>query len=225
MFKKILSCTLFVFLFLSFANAKDLKKEKKNIQGKVLEIKKAGGYSYLQVKTEKETLWAAVPGMDIKVGDKVTIEEQMRTKQYTSKSLNYTFKNVVFGVIKNKNDSSNYKRISKEQFIKAHKKKDVTYNKNGIQTNIKELLKNPKKYKTQLVEIEGKITKISSNIMNTNWIHLQDKKGNDLIIRTSEDRLYVGQEVKTKGIILTDVDYGYNYKYKVILVDAVFKAL
>ena len=61
--------------------------------------------------------------------------------------------------------------------------------------------------------------------MNTNWIHLQDKKGNDLIIRTSEDRLYVGQEVKTKGIILTDVDYGYNYKYKVILVDAVFKAL
>ncbi|NQY21168.1 MAG: hypothetical protein HRT40_07650 [Campylobacteraceae bacterium] len=219
MFKRILLSTLFISIFLSCLNAKEFEN------GKVLDIKNAGGYIYLQVKTEKEILWAAVPGTDIKIGDKVKIEVQLRTKEYTSKSLNYTFKNVIFGVIKNKNDSSNYKRITKEQFIKAHKKKDVTYNENGVKTNINELLKNPKKYKTQLVEIEGKVTKISSNIMNTNWIHLQDKKGNDLIIRTSEDRLYVGQEVKTKGIILTDVDYGYNYKYKVILVDAVFKAL
>lgn len=223
MFRKILSCVALISLLLSVSNAKDIKKETKIITGKVLEIKKAGGYSYLQIKTSKETLWAAVPGMDIKVGEKVSINEQMRTEQYTSKSLNYTFKNVIFGEIKD--SSSQYKRITKEQFIKAHKKKDVKYNKNGISTNIKDLITNSNKYKELLVEIQGKITKISSNIMNTNWVHLQDKEGNDLTIRTSEDRLYVGQEVKTKGIILTDVDYGYNYKYKIILVDAVFKEL
>ena len=216
MFKK----TIIALSLLAITSTTCFSKEIE--KGKVIDIKNSGGYIYLQIKTEKETLWAAVPGAEVKIGDVVSIDAQMRTKQYTSKALDITFKNVIFGVIED-NNSKKYKRISKEEFIKAHKKEEVVYTKDGIISSIKTIIKDRNDFKEKLVEVTGKVVKISKNIMNTNWVHLSDKDGNIIVIRTAEDRLYKGQDVKAKGIILLDVDYGYSYKYEVILVDAVFK--
>ena len=216
MFKKTIMALTFLVITSTTSFSKEIEK------GKVLDIKNSGGYIYLQVKTDKETLWAAVPGAEVKIGDIVSIDAQMRTEQYTSKALDITFKNVIFGVLED-NNSKKYKRISKEEFIKAHKKEAVTYDKDGIKIAIKKLINQKKNFNKKLVEVTGKVVKISKNIMNTNWVHLSDKDGNILVIRTAEDRLYKGQDVKAKGIILLDVDYGYNYKYEIILVDTVFK--
>jgi len=76
---------------------------------------------------------------------------------------------------------------------------------------------------TQEVTIRAKVVKFSPNIMKTNWIHLQDGSGvagtNDLTITTS-GQAALGDTVLVKGIIDLNQDFGYGYKYDVIIQDA-----
>jgi hypothetical protein len=72
------------------------------------------------------------------------------------------------------------------------------------------------------VVINAKVVKVSSGIMNKNWIHLQDGTGshmtadNDLVV-TSDDIPIVGDLVTIKGKIETNKDFGGGYKYNVII--------
>jgi len=64
--------------------------------------------------------------------------------------------------------------------------------------------------------------KVSSGIMNRNWIHLQDGSGshqtgdNDLVV-TADAIPSVGDIVTVKGIMLKDKDFGSGYKYNVMV--------
>jgi hypothetical protein len=73
------------------------------------------------------------------------------------------------------------------------------------------------------VTVRGKVVKFTPSIMGKNWIHLQDGTGstgtNDLTITTSSTAK-VGDTVVAKGILETNKDLGYGYKYNIILEDA-----
>jgi hypothetical protein len=59
--------------------------------------------------------------------------------------------------------------------------------------------------------------------MGKNWIHLQDGTGdkgtNDLTITTST-MSKEGDTVLARGVIVTNKDFGYGYKYDLIIEDA-----
>ncbi len=76
----------------------------------------------------------------------------------------------------------------------------------------------------QEVSIRGKVVKFSSQIMNKNWIHLRDGTAgpdgeNDLTV-TTPDSAQVGATVVLKGKVTTDQDFGFGYKYEVMMEDA-----
>jgi hypothetical protein len=71
------------------------------------------------------------------------------------------------------------------------------------------------------VAIRAKVVKFSPNIMQTNWIHIQDgSEGNPDLAVTSAATVGVGDTVVVKGVLEQDKDFGYGYKYDLIIQNA-----
>ena len=72
------------------------------------------------------------------------------------------------------------------------------------------------------VKLQGKVVKVNNNIMNRNFLHLQDGSGdpalgtNDLTI-TSEETAGMGDTVSVTGTLMVDLDFGSGYKYPLLL--------
>ena len=89
--------------------------------GTVVETMDAGGYTYVQVDTGKQKLWAAAPKFPVKVGDKVTVPAGMPMKDFQSKSLNRTFDTVYFvGAISTPGAEQSSKAVVKEAHTSLH---------------------------------------------------------------------------------------------------------
>ena len=73
------------------------------------------------------------------------------------------------------------------------------------------------------VTIKGKVTKYNPEIMDRNWIHLQDGtiNGTDYdILVTSKDVASLGEVIVATGKLALDRDFGAGYKYSVVIEDA-----
>ncbi len=78
------------------------------------------------------------------------------------------------------------------------------------------------------VSVRGKVVKVSMQIMGKNWVHLQDGTGspekgtNDLVV-TTDQTPNVGDVVTATGMVAADKDFGYGYRYEVIMEQAEIK--
>jgi tRNA U54 and U55 pseudouridine synthase Pus10 len=78
------------------------------------------------------------------------------------------------------------------------------------------------------VVVQGKVVKVSNNIMGKNWVHLRDGSGsesdgtNDLLV-TTKNAAQTGVVVTVRGVVHTDVDLGMGYTYKALVEDATLK--
>ena len=91
---------------------------------------------------------------------------------------------------------------------------------------IANLLANKDKYNGKTVRVKGKVTKFNKKIMKKNWIHIQDGtdfKGSFDLTATTEIEVVVGQTITLEGKVVLNKDFGYGYKYEVLLEDAVLK--
>jgi len=74
--------------------------------------------------------------------------------------------------------------------------------------------------KGQQVQIRGKIVKVNNQIMNRNFLHIQDGTGkegsNDLTV-TSQDTAMVADEVIITGTVSLNVDFGSGYMYPLLI--------
>lgn len=73
--------------------------------------------------------------------------------------------------------------------------------------------------------VRGKVVKVSKAIMGKNWIHLRDgtgdeSKGTHDLVVTSQDLPTVGDVVTAKGTLHRGRDFGYGYRYEMILEEA-----
>ena len=90
---------------------------------------------------------------------------------------------------------------------------------------VSELFKDKTALDKKQVTVKGKVVKVSSGIMNRNWIHLQDgsgsrKKGTHNLVITSQELPAVGDVVTMQGTLYKDKDFGSGYKYDVIMEEA-----
>jgi hypothetical protein len=73
------------------------------------------------------------------------------------------------------------------------------------------------------VVVRGKVVKFNSKIMGKNWLHLRDGSGeegsNDLTINTQAEAK-VGDTVLVRGVVVLNKDFGFGYKYDVLIEDA-----
>ncbi len=66
------------------------------LAGKVVETMNAGGYTYLCLEKDGKRGWTAVPIMDVKVGDEISLMPGAEMGPFTSKTLNRTFDKIIF---------------------------------------------------------------------------------------------------------------------------------
>jgi hypothetical protein len=88
---------------------------------------------------------------------------------------------------------------------------------------ISKLFADPKSYDGKTIKVKGQVTKFNSGIMGKNWIHIQDgteyKESFDLTI-TTDATATLGETITMEGKIILDKDFGYGYKYDVLMEDA-----
>ena len=66
------------------------------VSGKTIETFVAGGFTYVQIATPDETIWAAGPLTPIKKDDEVSFSRNMLIKNFHSKTLNRDFEAIYF---------------------------------------------------------------------------------------------------------------------------------
>ncbi|MDX2479393.1 MAG: hypothetical protein QNK24_03545 [Desulfuromusa sp.] len=215
--------------------------------GTVIETMNAAGYTYVYVDNGTEKIWAAAPAFAVKVGDEVMVPEGMAMHNYHSQSLNRDF-DVVYFVESVLNASAPSMGESSMgmmgaptgnpadmQMPEGHPPLSgntappeidlaaVIKAEGGL--TIGEIYAGKTDLSGKTVTLRGKVVKFSPQIMGTNWIHLQDGSGDqaagthDLTV-TSSVQVSVGDTLVASGALTLDKDFGYGYKYDLIMENA-----
>jgi hypothetical protein len=205
-----------------------------DVSGRVVQTIDSGGYSYVLVKKKDGSkIWVAAPQMKLSVGEQVTFQGGMEMINFPSTTLKRTFDKVIFsnGLVetaKGKNTKTDAKKDARSPgstgaSVAVTDEKIKVKKATGTNAyTIAEVFKKKDKLKNKQVVINGKVVKVSSGIMNKNWIHIQDGTGshttsdNDLVI-TSDAIPTVGDVITVKGKLETNKDFGGGYKYNVII--------
>ena len=214
--------------------------------GTVIETMNAAGYTYVYVDNGTEKIWAAAPEFAVSVGDEVMIPEGMAMHNYHSQTLNRDFDVVYFveAVLNASNPTVGAPSMGSMGSAPADASMQMPEGHPPISGNeappevdlasvekaaggltIGEIYAGKTDLSGKTVTLRGKVVKFSPQIMGTNWIHLQDGSGdpttatNDLTV-TSLVQVNVGDTVVASGPLTLDKDFGYGYKYNLIMENA-----
>jgi hypothetical protein len=202
-----------------------VKENTNSHQVTVKEVLNANAYTYLLVTEGEKEFWIAIPKSDVKVGKTYTYEGGMEMKKFESKDLKRTFDSVFFVEALIDPDASvvTETKIDPKNIIPdTELSKGITLAKGAI--SLHDLFSGRDKLAGKTVILTGKVVKFMPEIMNKNWIHLQDGTSfngfNDITITTLE-KVKADEIVTLKGKVVLNKDLGSGYKYDVLIEDAV----
>lgn len=191
----------------------------------VKEVLNANAYTYLLVTEGEKEYWMAIPKTEVTIGKTYTYEGGMEMKKFESKDLKRTFESVYFveGLTDpNPPAASETASEAPKATSSTQLSKGITLAKGGI--SLFDLYSTRDKLAGKTVVLTGKVVKFMPEIMNKNWIHLQDGTSfngfNDITI-TSLEKVKVDDIVSLKGTVVLNKDLGSGYKYDILIEDAV----
>jgi len=165
----------------------------------------------------------------VAVGDEVILPEGAPMKDFHSDTLKRTFDVVYFvqqikvigaGATKDRiaaaHQAAGVKKASAEVDLSNIKKAE------GGET-VGELFAKKSALVGKDIAVRGRVVKFTPSVMGKNWIHLKDgtgKAGTDDLAVTTNDSAKVGDMVLVRGKLTADKDFGFGYKYDVIVEDA-----
>jgi hypothetical protein len=210
--------------------------EQTSFSGKVLETLNAAGYTYVLVDTGRKQLWAAAPRFAVKKGDSAAVANGMAMVNYHSKTLNRDFEVVYFTPSVTVNGVRPASAGSMGELPKNHPPIGGAYAQSKIDLSgikpaaggrtVAQIYADKARLSGQEVKVRGKVVKFNPMIMGRNWVHIRDGSGsegsNDLLLTTVAD-VKVGDMVLVTGTVITNKDFGANYKYAVMLENAKVK--
>lgn len=239
--KKTIALVLFSFLILTACNKKEepvvtnqtasVQAGSGQLSGEITEVLQTPSYTYLKLKKDNSEKWIAVTKREAEAGQTIYYEAGMEMKNFESKTLNRTFPSVWFvskaGFEKNETATATAHSMMnphKKNMRKSSAQASVNITKNSNEISIADLYKNPKKFEGKIIQIKGQVTKFNANILDKNWIHIQDgtefNKKYDLTITTAET-VNIRDVVTFKGKIILNKDFGAGYRYDIIMEEAV----
>jgi hypothetical protein len=187
----------------------------------VTEIRHAGSYSYLEVQEKtKEKFWIAVSvTKEVNVGDMVRFQKELVAENFESKALNKVFAKVMFA------SNLQFRTQTPSPFITKIVETSPYQTKDTL--SIADLLTKRKDLVGKEVYIRAKVVKVSTNIQERHWVHLQDGTGNNgevgrVVFTTKNDVPHVGDVVLALGKVSIDKDFGSGYVYPIIVEETVF---
>jgi hypothetical protein len=205
------------------------KTASDRVQGAAKEVLQTSNYTYILMNVEGKEIWIACSKMDANIGNKYYFKENTKMVNFQSKELNRVFDTILF-VQEISTEPSFFNQQSQGQ---TEHKTDLKITKQNVKiripkgiTSIADLYLNKNKYQGTVITVKGVVTKYNPEIMSKNWIHIQDgteQDGHfDLTITTME-KTKLGDTLTFAGKVNLDKDFGYGYKYEVLLEDAVIK--
>lgn len=201
--------------------------DERFISGMVIETMNSGGYSYIHIERNSKKLWVAVSETKVTVGKVMTFHSGLVMTDFKSKTLNRTFKSIVFstGVVRESEFQAG-KSSDSSSPVAAPKEKIKVGKASGANAyTVAELYEKRQSLDKNKVVLRGKVVKVSPGIMKSNWIHIQDGTGtakdrnNDIIV-TTQDLPSVGDEVTASGTVVNDLNLGSGYKFDVLIEEA-----
>ena len=194
-----------------------------SFSGVVVETMDARGYTYVQVDTGSEKIWAAGPAAAIKPGDKVTITKQMPMYNYRSSSLKREF-DVLYFVGGFGAGGAGSAGVGQQAHAATGNQSEtalaLNFEKAAGGKSIAEIIQQQKQLAEQNVRVRGKVVKYNQNIMGKDWIHIRDSSGDGDLTITTQDKVTLGDVILADGKIKLNKDFGYGYAYEVMMEDA-----
>jgi predicted small lipoprotein YifL len=215
-------------------------------RGKVAETMNASNYTYVRLDDGSgKEIWVAVPRTDLEVGEKVSFRGgDMMLENFKSKTLNRTFKTIIFATGITREDgqpaASGGKAATSGQTMTeggggasgGSAANVVPFDGLKVEKatvpdaySVGEIFEKASLLDGKHVAVRGKVVKFSKNIMGKNWIHIQDGTGDpdkntcDLVVTTMHT-VETGDIVTVDGRVAAAKDFGFGYKYDVIVEDA-----
>ena len=203
---------------------------------RVNEILPTKKYVYMNVTEGGKDFWIAAAKQDIAIGATYFYRGGLLKTNFESKEHNRMFDTIylITNIVKQDHgnntgnlkadftdnlEATNESNTSQKQTIPTHTETIVAH-KGSIK--IAELVANPKSFEGKTVQITGKVVKVNPNIMNRNWLHLQDGSKNDFdLVVTTNTFEPEGQAITIKAKVSLDRDFGAGYRYDLILEEGV----
>ena len=197
----------------------------------VSEILPTQKYVYLKVKGNGKPFWIATGKQDVKLGKTYFYRNPLLKTNFESKEYKRVFDTIylVTNIVAQNhgNNTGNLKAdfsevnensttTSEEKVTIPTHTEEIVQHKGSIK--IAEIVANPDAYEGKTVQISGKCVKVNPNIMNRNWIHLQDGSNDEFdLVVTSNTFVPEGKIVTIKAQVSLNRDFGSGYRYDLIL--------
>jgi starvation-inducible outer membrane lipoprotein len=210
---------------------KNIKEEQQQvasnrIRGKVMDIVNVTGYTYVEVDTGEKKVWAAGPVTSLTIGDMIAFSTEMPMTNFHSKAMERDFPILYFvgRFITDKETPANkaaaiaapHAQINQQQM--AEPAKEINKVEDG--NTIAEIYAQKDNLNGKTIRIRGQVTKFTAEIMGKNWLHIRDSSTPDDLTVTTDGTAAINDIVIIEGKLELDKDYGYGYKYPIILEDA-----
>ena len=202
-------------------------------KGIVVETMNAGGYTYANLKQNDVTDWVAFPSSNVKVGQELSFTGCMPMVNFHSKALNRTFPTIKFcGAMKGNADSEEQLKkkptVGKVVAPTPDEKIAIQAAKGKDAYSVADCFAKSTELDKKVVEVRGKVMKVSNGIMGMNWAHIQDGTGspatnNNNLVVTMKGEPEVGSIITISGTLNKNKDFGSGYKYDVIVEQATIK--
>ncbi|NJN26024.1 MAG: hypothetical protein HC819_08660 [Cyclobacteriaceae bacterium] len=195
------------------------------------EVLQANSYTYVKGLEGDKTFWMAIPTQEVQVGETYYYIPGMEMKNFHSKDLDRDFESVYFlnGIsdkpaVANEIDGQGAMPNDENHTLKeSPQKEEVNIQAEKGVTTIGSLYSNRGDFENKKIKVKGVVTKYNPDIMQKNWVHLQDgtgdEQGFDLTI-TTLDRVEVGSIATFEGVLVLNKDFGHGYKYDLLLENA-----
>jgi hypothetical protein len=227
---------LYIALILLMVSCQMGNKKVKNLspnahQVVAEEVIQTSNYTYVRVSDDENEYWLACESMDVKKGETYFWSAGGEMHNFMSKELKRTFPRIMFVAdFTDKPITTDMKSGAGQAKLQSMAGRQTAPVKEGIKVEpakggvtIAELYSKRSSYAGKTVMIRGEVVKFAANIMNRNWVHIQDGTKNasdyDLAVTTKET-VKVGDIAVFEGVIAVKKDFGAGYKYEVIMEEA-----
>ena len=195
----------------------------REIRGSVASTTSVSGYTYVQVETDEGLVWAAGPRTEVKVGDRVRLTHAALMEGFYSSSLGRRFDQIYFAASLRVEDAEAPGPGAEPRCAPVAAITTPLERARGGY-HVGELIDRRSELSGERVRLRGRVAKVNLSVLGRNWIHIQDgsQGSNDVseLTVTSLHAADVGCIVVVEGTLVLDADFGYGYRYPLLVEDA-----
>jgi len=197
------------------------------LRGTVLETREANTYTYVRLDTGGDSIWAAVPTTPVNVGDVVNLHQAMPMTDFYSPTFHEVFEYLYLATsLRVIGDSEDATALSLREHCGAQAEPGTKIDVSGIEPaeggkTVQELWSRRQELAGSVVTVRGRVVKCTSGVMGRNWLHLRDGSGargeSDELTITTDAAVKIGSLVLVSGTVAVDKDFGYGYRYDLLI--------